>query len=301
MVAQVAGRDAWEAGPKSETEAISADELSSGRETVGATLRLAREAAGLSREEVALRTKVRPGFLAAIEEDRHDDLPALAYTSGFVKAFARTVGLDPHVMAERYRAESQKGEPAPSIIDLEPLDERRVPSRGLVAVTIAALLAAVGLFWAWGAGLFDAAAPPPPQVAERMVPVPAPDEPGAAGPTAPPPSADAPVTIRAREEAWVRIDNRETGDRFYEGTMAEGQELALPPGEPLQLRTGRAGALEIRVGSEAMPPLGGPVEQVRNISLLPGDLAARSPTVPEDGLAAAPTPGLSDAPRPPTS
>lgn len=297
-MAKVAGRDDWETGPTPETEADSDGILSSGRNTVGATLSKAREAAGLSLDDVALRTKVRPGILSAIEADRHDDLPALAYTTGFVKAFARTVGLDPQALADRYRAESQKLEPAPSIIDLEPLDEKRIPSRGLVAITVVVLISVVGLLWAWGAGMFDATVPQPPQTAERAAPAPETNQMAEPRAAVAPPPADAPVTIRAREEAWVRIDDRETGNRFFEGIMTEGQELALPPGEPLQLRTGRAGALEIRIGNDALPPLGGPVEQVRNVSLLPADLMTRSPAAPADGLSLQPTPGLPDAPPP---
>jgi cytoskeleton protein RodZ len=298
-VAEVAGRDASETGPETDGSRTVEGTAMPEPETVGGALRQAREAAGLSLEDVAARTKVRPGILAAIEGDRHDDLPALAYTTGFVKAFARTVGLDPQAMAERYRTESRKGEPAPSIIDLEPLDEKRVPSRGLVVAMATLLLVGLGILWAWGAGLFDPATPPPPRVAERMD---APDAPEAiAEPEtgAAPVAGDAPVTLRAREEAWVRIDNRDTGSRFFEGTLSQGQELPLPPGEPLQLRTGRAGAIEISIGSEILPPLGGPVEQVRNVSLLPADLLQRSAATAGDGPGAPPSPGLPDAPRPP--
>lgn len=300
-MAEVAGRDPVESDPERDRNERAVEAGPPVPETAGQVLRRAREAAGLSREDVAARTKVRPGILAAIEEDRHDDLPALAYTVGFVKAFARTVSLDPQAMAERYRLESQKGEPAPSIIDLEPLDEKRVPSRGLAAVAATVLVGAIALLWAWGAGLFDPATPPPPRTAERVEAALPPEPVAEAGQEQGMVAADAPVTIRAREEAWMRIDNRETGNRFFEGILAPGQELALPPGEPLQLRTGRAGALEIIIAGEGLPPLGGPVEQVRNVSLLPADLLERARRAADAGAGSQPTPGLSDAPRPPAA
>lgn len=262
-------------------------------------LRAAREKAGLSLDDVAARTKVRPGILTAIEEDRHDHLPALTYTLGFVKAYARTVGLDPQLAADRYRQESHKGDPVPSIVDLEPLDTGRLPSRGLAAAGLAAVVVGVAAFWAWGAGLFGGEVPPEPRVAANgeapadspaaaAAPVPAP----AAEPAPPPPG---PVVLVAREEVWLRVDNRETGARFFEGTLAAGQELAIPPGEPLQLRTGRAGALEVRVGADVLPPLGGPVERVRGVSLVPEDLRQRAAR-PAPRSAGLPVPGLAEAP-----
>jgi len=258
--------------------------------TIGAQLRRAREAAGLDLAAICRRTKIRRGLLLALEEDRHDDLPALAYSLGFVRAYAQAVGLDPQAAADRYRRESLKGEPVPVVVDLAPLDERQIPSRGLAWAGALAALAVLAGFLAWGAGLFDPALPPEPRVAEAPAAPALPPEPQApAEPAAAP--ASGPVTLRAREDVWVRIDNRETGARFFEGTLVAGQELAIPPGEPLQLRTGRAGAIEVRVGSAALPPLGGPVERIRGVSLLPEDLAVRQPRGPVPGLAEAPRPG----------
>lgn len=244
--------------------------------TIGEALRQSREAAGLTLAEVAERTKVRPGILSEIEADDHDRLPALTYSLGFVKAYARTVGMDPIAAAERYRVESQKGDPVPTMVDLQPLEAKRLPSRGLVAGTVALLALLVAAFWAWGAGWLTGAPPAEPQVAavEAAPAEPEVDE-AVPAPVGAPPAADpaAPVTITAREEVWLRIsDGTET---FFMGTMTPGQSMALPPGRAWQLRTGRAGALDVKVGGTAIPPLGGPAEQVRNLSLAPADLLAR--------------------------
>lgn len=249
--------------------------------TIGEALRRAREAAGLTLAEVAERTKVRPGILSEIEADDHDRLPALTYSLGFVKAYARTVGLDPTAAAERYRLESQKGDPIPTMVDLQPLEAKRLPSRALVAASVGVLALLIAGFWAWGAGWLSGPPPAEPQVTSEAT---APAEPEAdaeeAAPGAAPatPAADpaAPVTLTAREEVWLRIsDGTET---FFMGTMTAGQSMALPPGRAWQLRTGRAGALDVKVGSTAIPPLGGPAEQVRNLSLAPADLLARKAT-----------------------
>lgn len=240
--------------------------------TVGEQLRRAREAAGLSLNEVAERTKIRPGILADIEADAHDRLPALTYSLGFVKAYARTIGLDATAAGERYRRESHKGDPIPTIVDLQPLEEKRLPSRGLMFGSAALLALAIAGFWAWGAGWFTGSLPPQPSAtpaAEQQASVDVTPE----APAAAVPDAQAPVTLTAREEVWLRIADGD--ESFFMGTMTPGQVMTLPPGRDWTLRTGRAGALAVKVGDTALPPLGGPAEQVRNLSLKPADLLAR--------------------------
>ncbi len=255
-------------------------------QTIGAQLQRAREAAGLTLEEVAERTKVRPGILREIEADDHEKLPALTYSLGFVKAYARTVGIDPIEASERYRLESHKGDPVPTMVDLQPLEEKRLPSRGLVIGSVAVLLVVLAGFWAKGAGLLDGANPAPPATkVEKAEPVPA--EPGAVEitPAQPAPAATSgPVIITAKEEVWLRIaDGQES---FFMGTMSPGQSMTLPPDRQWKLRTGRAGALDVKVGSTQVPPLGGAAEQVRDLSLAPADLL-KLPTAaaPSGGLA----------------
>jgi transcriptional regulator with XRE-family HTH domain len=273
-------------------------------QTIGAALLRARDAAGLSLQDVAARTKVRPGILADIEADAHDKLPALTYTLGFVKAYARTVGLDPAEAAERYRRESLKGDPIPTMVDLQPLEAKRLPSKRLTLVATTAIVLLLGLFGAWGAGWLT---PPPPAAPDSALIEPAETPAPAAVEVTPttPASADssAPVTITAREEVWVRIADGD--ESFFMGTMAPGQVMSLPPGRAWKLRTGRAGALEVKVGSTVIPPLGGPAEQVRNVSLAPADLLALpqpvagglAPTARLDTAApAAPAPAASAPP-----
>ncbi len=71
-------------------------------ENPGAILRAAREAHGLSLRDLARTTKISPTLLIALEQMRFDRLPARIFTRGFVKAYAREVGLDSEEMANRY-------------------------------------------------------------------------------------------------------------------------------------------------------------------------------------------------------
>ncbi len=59
----------------------------------GAALRQERERQRLSVEAIADKTKIRPSHLLAIEEERFGDLPAAVFVRGFLKEYARSLGL----------------------------------------------------------------------------------------------------------------------------------------------------------------------------------------------------------------
>jgi len=62
--------------------------------TVGQRLREAREAKGLSVEDVAAQTRIPTRHLTSLEESDWDKLPAATYSIGFAKNYAGVVGLD---------------------------------------------------------------------------------------------------------------------------------------------------------------------------------------------------------------
>jgi hypothetical protein len=65
------------------------------------------------------------------------------------------------------------------------------------------------------------------------------------------------------------------------GIMKPGESFTVPAQPPgLMLWTGKAGALDVTVGGKLLPPLGGPVESIRNVSLAGPDLVARANGTP---------------------
>lgn len=68
-------------------------------EEMGAHLRQERERQGISLEKIASEIKIGKKYLLALEEGRKDDLPHPVYAKGFVKNYARLLGLDPEEMA----------------------------------------------------------------------------------------------------------------------------------------------------------------------------------------------------------
>src|SRR5579863_1235258 len=72
---------------------------------VGAELRAARERLGWSLQDVSANLRIRYAHLVAVEEGRLDVLPGAAYAIGFVRSYAKLLGLDSDEMSRRLRAE----------------------------------------------------------------------------------------------------------------------------------------------------------------------------------------------------
>jgi cytoskeleton protein RodZ len=63
-------------------------------ETLGGFFRGARERQGLSLEQIASQTRIQQQHLQALEEEDFASLPAKVFTKGFVRSYARALGLD---------------------------------------------------------------------------------------------------------------------------------------------------------------------------------------------------------------
>jgi hypothetical protein len=68
----------------------------------GGRLRDKREERHLSLGDLARLTKIPERSLERLEAGRFDELPAEVFVRGFVRSYARAVGLDPEDMARRY-------------------------------------------------------------------------------------------------------------------------------------------------------------------------------------------------------
>ena len=65
-------------------------------------LRRIRLSLGIELDEIASITKINERFLEAIEGDRFDGLPSPVYVRGFVKEFAKCLGVDPGEVVASY-------------------------------------------------------------------------------------------------------------------------------------------------------------------------------------------------------
>ena len=122
---------------------------------IGSSLREARLRQNLDFPELEERTKIRPKYLRALEDERFDILPAPTYVRGFLRSYAEALGLDGQPFVDEYNSRFTVGEDDP------PLRARRVPvqrDRGpresriaaLALVAIAVATALVIAAWKFG-------------------------------------------------------------------------------------------------------------------------------------------------------
>jgi cytoskeletal protein RodZ len=136
---------------------------------IGETLREARMRQRLDIADVEQRTKIRAKYLRALENEEFGMLPGPTFVKTFLRTYAETLGLDPHVLVEEYRA----GHEGEDELEFQPLgpasaarERRRGPQVGpgmlalLVLVGVVAVLVAIGLASGDGNGGGEQAATP---------------------------------------------------------------------------------------------------------------------------------------------
>jgi flagellar biosynthesis protein FlhG len=79
-----------------------AREIHAETEFTGDLLRKVRESQGIELADIANSTKITVPHLAAIEEERYDELPAQVYVRGFVQQIARHLKIDPAQVVKTY-------------------------------------------------------------------------------------------------------------------------------------------------------------------------------------------------------
>src|SRR5215218_7778826 len=80
---------------------------------LGNTLREARTRQGLELCDAAEATRIRVKFLAALEGERLDDLPAEFYARAFLRTYAEFLGLDGDVYVAELNSRLEARRPPP--------------------------------------------------------------------------------------------------------------------------------------------------------------------------------------------
>jgi len=120
--------------------------------TVGAYLREGRERKALSILQIAEITRLRPHMVEAIENEAWDRLPPPVFVKGFIRAYARALGLDERKAHALYMDSVPVEIPVPGPVDI-PARSKTKAFLVLLALGVGALL--IMRIW-WGS-------PPPPQ------------------------------------------------------------------------------------------------------------------------------------------
>lgn len=132
---------------------------------VGELLRDRREELGLDLDEVGESLRIKPIYLAALEQGRAQDLPGPAYAIGFIRAYAHYLGFDAERVLERYKAETAAVHARPDLALPVPLGSRSLPGGPILLVGLILALCGYGTWYYLSTG--ERSRP------ERVAPVPA--------------------------------------------------------------------------------------------------------------------------------
>ncbi len=194
--------------PSIATNTVSGDATSSTHGAPGELLREARERAGLTQDDIAGKLKLAPRQIAAIESGDWDSLPERTFTRGFMRSYARIVGLDPAIVGlDRSPSQPNTGgelKPTPAAIGEIAMDiernSRPMVARWAVPLLLIAVLAAGIVYFQWGDVLGIGGSGPAKSAATKPPAVTAPTE--APTPTLTPPlSSGSVITAPAANQA----------------------------------------------------------------------------------------------------
>jgi hypothetical protein len=204
---------------------------------IGSSLREARLRQNLDFPELEERTKIRPKYLRALEDERFDILPAPTYVRGFLRSYAQALGLDGQPFVDEYNSRFTVGE------DETPLRARRAPQprreRGpresrIAAVALVAIVVVTALvIAAWKFGGPEG---------ERV--------PGltASGPQASKVKGTAHLVVRASQgSSWMEVRAASSAGRLlYSGTLEKGQRKSFD-GKSLQFALAKPQNVVVRL------------------------------------------------------
>ena len=252
----------------------------------GEELRREREIRGISLKEIADATKISKRFLEAIERNDHRTLPAPVFTRGFVREYARYLGLSCEEMVNRYNfaaAGDDRIEKSAQLerlvqpalpIEREPAKKKGIPPAYaridrnvyLLLILVAAL---AGIAW-WAiqhkrkeaelARAEVARATATENAKHRVVLAPVP-----AAPVAPAPKGDEPLRLVIELTDDCYLDLEVDGKTVMKDDYRLGTRETLEAKDSFHFkRIGNAAAVILMLNDKQIPPLGRDGQVIKN-------------------------------------
>lgn len=203
---------------------------------IGTELRDTRIALGLSYADVSETTKIQPQFLEAIENLAKSELPSIGYVLGYVRTYAKAMGLDSASAVARYKLDSEVPEnlgmrDRPHFV---PKRKIRMPRGFLPAMTVVAI---AGMLTIWYGTQTETQASAPqgpdltPRVAQTVATISDPNM----------------LTIKALAPSWVQIKDG-NGRVIISRIFVTGETWQTRRGSGASISARDGGAIQIFVG-----------------------------------------------------
>ena len=236
--------------------------------SLGERFRAAREQRGLTLSDVAEQVRIRSVYLAAIEEENWKAIGAPVYIRGFLRTYARFLGLDPEdAVAQFNAADGPAGAASASAGSPQPSSDYRPQSSSLGPLIWIAGAIALALI-----GFVIYLYVTPPHTGQQQLAATAAGQPTApslaggsatavpASPAAASTAAASPrpqtktLAIHLSAPSWLRVTV--DGNVSIEGTFPAGTTKSFH-GKTALVRVGNAGGVEITVDGKPVGKLGG--------------------------------------------
>jgi cytoskeleton protein RodZ len=234
--------------------------------TLGETLRQARLDKGVSLADAARETRIRKGYLEALEAEDLAALPPMVYTRGFLRTYAEYLSLSPEAMVDLYQPRAR--EPSQALRSAVPhvAIPRQIPLRPvLYGIGSIAFIVVAYFVWNWyqavqislreGDTSPRARAGTPTATGARL-PTPFAIALASPSPTASPTPAPLPsptpvvdgILVEFRTNARVYVEAAVDGKQVVAETLAAGTQQTLPLGkESVVMRTSNGSAVDVTV------------------------------------------------------
>ena len=235
---------------------------------IGADLRQARLARKLTIDDISRATKITPSIVRAIESDAFDRLPGGLFTRGFLRAYAREVGLDPEEIVGRYRdlfepvpgpeadTEKQRDEPVSSVRPSVVVDGDTASSRKIQILQLCIILLVVALYFAVSRRPREEARSDAKTVAAEAVTQTAETPVATNGTVLNKPQG--PMTLELRPQGPCWIEAVADGERVVAKLMDAGQTETITVRNEVMLRVGDPAAFAFTLDGVAGRSVGDP-------------------------------------------
>ena len=243
--------------------------------SLGDEFRVAREARGLSLSDVAEHLHIRSNYLQAIEEEDWAAIGAPVYIRGFIRTYARFLGIDPEHAIEAFNATVPSAPPTKQWSGAN-VSGAQSEGRPSIMLWVAAVLA-LGLVGYVGYGYYQlktggtdsprmntgipiavasataSAVSVPSATAQTATPVPSPTRQS--------------VSLKLTQLSWLRVNV--DGNVVLEGEFPPGTSREFR-GKHVRLLVGNAGGVEVSAPGQPERILGSPGQVVERDYFLTG-------------------------------
>lgn len=225
----------------------------------GKYLKAAREAKGIRLEDISDETKISIYKLIQLENEDFRRLPEEVYVRGFIRAYAKVIGIDAAEPIRLYTSAVRKDEKPPAPQPDQGKDRKQFWFRlGLALVGLFVIVAASVVFISFSKTEKSISQGDPSrkivQPESGFIPNATPQSPGSAssqdaGPQPAPEGLK--LNVRAIQNTWIQIASDDQGQRSY--NLKAGDRLTLTASTGFQVHIGNAAGVEMELNGKPIP------------------------------------------------